>query len=38
MEFVDLILNLDQHLTAWVAALGIWSYALLFLVIFCEEG
>lgn len=38
MEFVDLILNLDQHLTAWVAALGIWSYALLFLVIFCETG
>jgi membrane-associated protein len=36
--FVDLFLNLDDHLAAVVATYGVWVYALLFLIIFAETG
>lgn len=35
---LDFVLHLDAHLTAFVATYGLWVYALLFLVIFCETG
>jgi len=35
---VDLALHLDEHLTALVAQYGVWVYAILFAVIFCETG
>lgn len=35
---IDFILHLDVHLAAFVASYGLWVYALLFLVIFCETG
>ncbi len=35
---VNLILQLDQHLIAFVTAYGAWTYALLFFIIFCETG
>lgn len=42
MEFlqslVDLFLHLDKHLQEIIAAYGAWTYAILFLVIFCETG
>ncbi|OGR85281.1 MAG: hypothetical protein A2901_09700 [Elusimicrobia bacterium RIFCSPLOWO2_01_FULL_54_10] len=42
MEFlstgVDLFLHLDKHLAAIVADFGVWTYAILFLIIFCETG
>lgn len=35
---VDLLLHLDRHLV-WVAHnYGVWIYALLFLIVFCETG
>lgn len=34
----DFVLHLDEHLTVFVANYGLWIYALLFLVIFCETG
>lgn len=34
----NLILHLDQHLIAFVTMYGAWTYALLFLIIFCESG
>src|SRR3990167_2323407 len=37
-QVVDLFLNIDQNLAAIVANFGVWSYALLFLVIFMETG
>lgn len=37
-SFIDLVLHLDVHLTAMTAALGVWSYVVLFAVIFCETG
>jgi membrane-associated protein len=36
--FIDLFLNLDVHLLAFVGQYGIWVYALLFAVIFVETG
>lgn len=36
--FVDLILNLDTHLTGLVAQYHLWVYAILFAIIFCETG
>jgi membrane-associated protein len=35
---VDFILNVDEHLQAFVAAYGPWVYALLFLIVFVETG
>lgn len=37
-HFVDIILHLDKYLNGIVASFGLWSYALLFLVVFCETG
>ena len=36
--FIDVVLNLDDHLQALVAAYGAWIYLILFLIIFCETG
>jgi membrane-associated protein len=38
MSFVDIFLHVDKHLEALVAGYGIWVYAILFLIIFCETG
>lgn len=35
---IDFILHIDQHLQFIVAHYGIWIYAILFLLIFCETG
>ena len=37
-DFVDLFLHLDTHLSELIAAYGTWTYAILFLIIFCETG
>ena len=35
---IDFILHIDQHLTALSAQYGMWIYAIMFLIIFCETG
>ena len=35
---VDLFLHLDRHLSDLIAHYGSWSYAILFLIVFCETG
>lgn len=35
---IDLLLHLDTYLNLLVANYGVWVYAILFLVIFCETG
>ena len=35
---IDFVLHIDTHLAALVSAYGIWIYAILFLIIFCETG
>ena len=37
-DFIDLFLHLDTHLSELIAAYGTWTYAILFLIIFCETG
>ncbi len=42
MEFIrfllDIVLHLDQHLDWVIRNYGLWTYALLFAIIFCETG
>jgi len=42
MDFVrliiDFILHVDVHLAELVAQYGVWVYAILFLILFCETG
>jgi membrane-associated protein len=37
-ELVEFFLHLDTHLHAATQAYGVWTYLLLFLIIFCETG
>src|SRR4051812_42712807 len=36
--FIDIFLHLDVHLTEVVGDYGVWTYAILFLIVFCETG
>ena len=35
---IDVILHLDRHLAVWIAAYGVWIYAILFIIVFAETG
>jgi membrane-associated protein len=37
-RFIDFILHLDKHLVEIVSQYGVWTYAILFAIIFCETG
>jgi len=37
-QLVDLVLHLDTHLQWVLTTYGAWTYAILFLIIFCETG
>lgn len=37
-QFIDLFLHLDTHLEKVIAQYGVWTYLILFLIIFCETG
>jgi len=36
--FVDLFLHLDRHLEGIIRAYDVWTYLILFVIIFCETG
>jgi len=42
MEFIskvfEFVIHLDKHLSAMIQNYGLWTYLILFLVIFCETG
>jgi len=42
MEFLkkllDIVLHLNRHLDSWAQDYGLWIYAILFLIVFCETG
>lgn len=37
-SLINVILHLDKYLTVIIKSYGIWTYALIFLIIFCETG
>jgi membrane-associated protein len=38
LQFWDLLVHLDRHLAELVAQYGVWIYAILFVIVFCETG
>ena len=38
LKFIDIVLHLDAYLGVIIAQYGLWTYMLLFLVIFVETG
>lgn len=36
--FFDIFMHLDRHLGTVIQAYGVWTYLILFLIIFCETG
>jgi membrane-associated protein len=36
--FIDFFLHLDQHLAELIGRFGMWTYGILFLIVFCETG
>jgi membrane-associated protein len=38
MDFIDLLLHVDQYLLELVDMYGVWIYAILFLIVFAETG
>lgn len=37
-QFLDMMLHLDVHLSALISEYGVWTYLILFLIVFCETG
>ncbi len=37
-HFIDFFLHLDKHLSLIIQSYGVWTYLILFLIIFCETG
>ena len=37
-KLVDFIVHIDRHLAEIIASYGLWTYAVLFLIIFAETG
>ena len=37
-QLIDVLLHLDRHLSTVIQDYGVWTYLILFLIIFCETG
>ncbi len=36
--FIDFIIHIDKYLSVIITSFGVWSYLVLFLIVFCETG
>jgi membrane-associated protein len=37
-QFIDIVLHVDKYLALLLAQYGVWIYAILFAIVFCETG
>lgn len=37
-DIIEIFLHLDKHLDVVIRSYGLWTYAVLFLIVFCETG
>ncbi len=37
-DFIEILMHLDKHLILIIRDYGVWTYLILFLIIFCETG
>lgn len=37
-EFINLVMHVDKYLTQLIQNYGVWTYPILFLIVFCETG
>jgi len=37
-QFLDVMLHLDVHLNSMITEYGVWTYLILFIIVFCETG
>ena len=38
IQFIEFILKFDEHLDSMVKAYDVWTYAIIFAIVFCETG
>jgi membrane-associated protein len=38
LKGVDILLHLDKYMDLMIQTMGVWSYVIIFLIIFCETG
>jgi len=38
MSFIDIVLHIDKYMLSIVSQYGVWTYLILFCIIFCETG
>lgn len=38
LQMLQFILHIDEHLSVFIQNYGVWTYAILFIIIFCETG
>jgi membrane-associated protein len=38
LQFFNFVMHLDEHLTQLANNFGVWTYLILFLIVFCETG
>lgn len=38
MSFIDIVLHIDKYMLTIVSQYGVWTYLILFCIIFCETG
>ncbi len=38
VNFIDLFIHIDEHLKTLIDTCGVWTYLVIFLIIFCETG
>ncbi|MBP7737309.1 MAG: DedA family protein [Spirochaetes bacterium] len=38
LKFIDIVLHVDRYLDMIIQTFGVWSYIILFVIVFCETG